>query len=566
MPRLEGAVADKAMAIWKRVESPFHALTGRDTTLVVLSPEARIGEGSQQEPVPPAAYICPGTPPTVYVPSTLLALIDNADTKKYPDDFLAFVLGHELGHRMNDLTSDGCELAAFQRPGQGVNEESLADARSAFFITTTGFSANRIARDDMVSRFLEAEYALGRTQTKGRRDSLLGALTRFDDYEALYQAGLAIAMTGELEAADRMLSWADELVESHGILLPELRVVRAITRIERASKIAPWLAAFDLPVSIDRLHCTPLHPGHSGLWQEPDQRVRGEMARGRKLLEEALVLLDEAEARGATPFTVATARACAQVYFTVATARACAQVYLADAAASAREQERAERLLPGSASATVKSVLAANRALVSFVGYARAHKTPAVDDNTALGTWADGLAAAVGDQVPASLQAVIAAVRDPSARRPAPTSDAPACSGGKKVSTSLPALPAATAQGACPTGFSLAHVLRPKDDKAASQGLTVCSGANDSQLLAVHLPATATPKQRALDRTILAMRPPAELRELAAWACSCAELERQGVSDRGEVVYFARCPPLQLEQGLIVVSESRVDGVIAYSR
>ncbi|MCO4761399.1 MAG: hypothetical protein KC502_07835, partial [Myxococcales bacterium] len=56
------------IAVWKKLEAPFAALTGRSTGMTVLSDKARF----HGKPFPPAAYICPGAPPVVYVPHTLV--------------------------------------------------------------------------------------------------------------------------------------------------------------------------------------------------------------------------------------------------------------------------------------------------------------------------------------------------------------------------------------------------------------------------------------------------------------------------------------------------------------
>lgn len=337
----------RAAAVWARLEEPYRATTGRDTQIAVLAPEARV----DGQPIPPAAYICPGTPPTIFVPDTLITKIDDKDPAKYPTDFLAFVLGHELGHRLNDITVDGCQLGVYQRPGKGVQEEELADARAAFFITATGYSASKIARDDLVSRFLSAEYQLTKEESATRKTSLLGALHNFDGYEAQYQAALAVALSGDLDAADRVLTKLDEQVSASGVMLPELRVLRAIARIERAAPMAPWQT--QMPYPVDKLRCTPLHPGHSALWEEPGERVRGpDIEQGRRLLNEALQLLDQAEARGATPFTVSSARACAALY-------------LGDAARADAAQQQAEQL----ATPLVKQALAENRALIELLSH-----------------------------------------------------------------------------------------------------------------------------------------------------------------------------------------------------
>ncbi len=556
-PRADAATVQRTIDVWKRVEGPFHALSGRESALVVLSPAARTSDGPYGTPIPPAAYICPGAPPTVYVPATLLALVDNKDPKKYPDDFLAFVLGHELGHRMNDLTPDGCQLAAFQRPGKGANEEELADARSAFFITGAGFSASKIARDDMVSRFLEAEYALGRADSKTRKDALLSALQKFDAYEALYQTSLSVAMMGEMEAADRLLTWADELVQSHGVPLPELRVVRAISRIHRAAEMAPWLAELGMPVGIDHLRCTPVHPGHSGLYEEPDKRVRGpDIERGRKLLKEALVLLGEAEARGATPFTVAAARACANLY-------------LADAAGAVEAQARAESLMPAGTHAAVKAALGDNRGLITFLGFARKKQAPGAEDADALEAWTTELETALGAaRTHAGLASLLAMLRNPRAKPAA--SDPPTCAGKPPAAPAFAALPAITEHGRCPKDYKLLHALpslAAAKTTGSTQGITVCQPDKGAgELVAVRLTATTEPPLAALERTMLTVRPPAQLTKLDAWVCQCSAIERQGVSDRGEVVYRVQCPALKLDRGVLVVVDNSVQAVIQHSR
>lgn len=556
-PRADAAKVGSAIAVWKRLEGPFAALSGRESALAVLAPEARTSDGPDGTPIPPAAYICPGAPPTVYVPATLLALVDGKDPKKFPEDFLAFVLGHELGHRMNDLTPDGCQLAAFQRPGKGAWEEELADARSAFFITQAGFSASKVARDDMVSRFLEAEYEMRKEDTKTRKDALLGALQKFDSYEALYQAALTVALTGEMEAADRLLTWADELVQSHGVPLPEIRVMRAIARINRAAEMAPWNAELTLPVGIDQLRCAAVHPGHSGLYEEPDKRVRGpDIERGRKLLKEALALLVEAEARGATPLTIASARACANLY-------------LADATAANEAQARAESL--SSANATVKQALADNRALVTFLEFARKKQAPTVDEADALATWTDELEATLGPaaKTHSGLAFVLANLRNPRAK-PDATNMAGCASAKKDKKPTFAAVPPPGAHGACPAGYKLAHALPTLEAAAktgSKQGITTCTGDKGGELVTIRLAATTEPPLGKLERTLITAAPPAGLETFGAWKCACETIERQGVSDSGEVAYLAACAGLKLETGAVLrVVDDKVVSVTQYSR
>jgi hypothetical protein len=364
-------------------------------------------------------------------------------------------------------------------------------------------------------------------------------------------------MMGEMEAADRLLTWADELVQSHGVPLPELRVVRAIARIHRAAEMAPWLAELGLPVGIDHLRCTPVHPGHSGLYEEPDKRVRGpDIERGRKLLKEALVLLGEAEARGATPFTVAAARACASLY-------------LADAAGATEAQARAESLMPSGTNATVRQTLADNRGLITFLAFARRKQAPNADENDALEKWTAELEAALGAaKSHAGLASLLAMLRNPRAK--AATSDGPACAAKQAAPPAFAALPAITEHGRCPSDYKLVHALPSLDaarNTGSTQGITVCHPDKGSaELVAVRLTATTEPPLAALERTMLTMRPPMQLTKLDAWACQCAAIERQGISDRGEVIYQVQCPALKLERGVLVVVDGVVQGMIQHSR
>jgi hypothetical protein len=541
-PRAAAPAANKVVEIWTRLEGPFRALTGRESALVVLGPDAHLDDGS---PLEPAAYICPGAPPTVYVPDALVQLIDSTDPNKYPDDFLAFVIGHELGHRMNDLTPDGCQLAASQRPGKGAFEEELADGRAAFFITNAGFSASKIARADLVSRFLDSEYELGRDVTKFRRDSLLGALQKFDAYEALYQVGLNIALTGNKTKADQVLSWADELVRSHGVLLPELRIARAIVRINRVGddkqKGAPW--SEELGVPLDEMRCSILHPSHSSLWERPRTPLEnagggvGDEVDSRALLREALVLLDEAETLGGTPFTIATARTCATLY-------------LADATAAAAAQARAERLAPPGANHEVTELLASNRWLVSFVAYARKHPAPKYPAE--LKAWSDTLVKALGSTpvTRVALQRRFTSEHEwglTIPRVPKPASCAPA----KAV---FPKRPPFLQDGTCPPSTTLVQTLST-DGKDSKQVVTVCRGSTA---------ADAVISVRISDEEQIAMRAhrvPPELEKLETWACLCSPLVLQGISDAGEAVYGTRCPSLELGRVTLVALDGTVVGV-----
>ncbi len=57
-----------ALRVWNRVERPVNGLTGRRTSIQLLSPNAQSAEGYQ---FPPLAMICEGAPPTVLVAEAL---------------------------------------------------------------------------------------------------------------------------------------------------------------------------------------------------------------------------------------------------------------------------------------------------------------------------------------------------------------------------------------------------------------------------------------------------------------------------------------------------------------
>jgi hypothetical protein len=250
----------------------------------------------------------------------------------------------------------------------------------------------------------------------------------------------------------------------------------------------------------------------------------------------------------------------------VAAARTCAHLYLADATAAAEQQARAENLLPVTADAAVRRVLAENRALVTFVSFARGKPAPSIDRTDELRAWTEEVAKAVGgNQAPAGLASVLEALRDPGARPKPVASIAPACAGSKKQVATFAALPASTGPGTCPAEYRLAHVMPSANHGKTSggSGITVCSHRN-GELVTVTVPVTE-PKKATLQRTMMSMPPPAELAELGSWACQCASLERQGVSDRGQVLYRASCPALKLE-GVLVVTGTKVDAVIHHTR
>ena len=205
----------RAVAVWDRVATPFELMTGRKTALSILAATAGSTDGDSTTPFAPTGHICPGAPPTVYVTWPLLQKIyaDGA----YPEDFLAFVMSHELGHRFNDLTPSGSLLGRDERPGKGRSEEPLADKRAAFFAASAGFSMRSLATEKIVSTFLSEEVHVHRGAVASRQKTLMATLRRFDAYENLYQAAVILLARDDTEAALRLLASADEHVSHDGV-------------------------------------------------------------------------------------------------------------------------------------------------------------------------------------------------------------------------------------------------------------------------------------------------------------------------------------------------------------
>ncbi|MCB9738329.1 MAG: hypothetical protein H6747_03610 [Deltaproteobacteria bacterium] len=545
------------VALWKRIEAPFAALTGRETGLVVLGPEGRYGEGKDAQPFPPAAYICPGAPPVVYVPYTLVDLV--LVQKKYPVDFMAFVIGHELGHRANDFSLDGCQLAAFQRPGKGRYEEELADKRSAFFTAIGGYSTRKLAQEDLVSHFLQAEFGLRKYHTEGRKKSVMEALTHFDALESLYQTSVALALSGETQAAARLLSWAEELIRGKGVPLPELLVARALVLMMNAAPNAPWLEKAKLPLDATHLRCAPIYASHTALWDQPDAgaAVRGasdEREAARRALTTARKLLDEAAEMGASPLTIAAGRTCVAFY-------------LGEANVAVAQQKETLKLVPKGAPPTVVGAVASNGALVDFLAAVESKPTPALTDAKALGKWGKQIGklakkvqpnVALADLVK-RLKALPKRDENPAQMRPKRGCKHKSTADVKKLELPAAQAPEARKLGACPKGWKLAHTL-PSLEVAtrtgSPTGVTTCvpaDGRAGVRWVGVDMPGVTSPpldelqvRMRIIESTAMA------LPMLSIWSCMCGDaMQMMGLSDVGEEGYMVACDALGVGMGVV---------------
>ena len=543
-PRLASShpLALAALAVWGKLAEPVEALTERTTGIVLLAPEAVERDG---RPFAPAAWICPSTPPIIYVPFPLLEAVyasSPGTSTGLGEDFLAFVLAHELGHRVNDFTIDGCP-AAFG--GDGANPdgepERRADFRGAFFAAVAGYDPRSLVRAGTVARFLEAEFRVRPSDIKARTAALDQAFGWFDALEEVYQAGLALTLIGERGAAARFLGRLDERLDQDSIPLPEVTLVHALALMSDASAAAPWLDALErLPAPLEPLVCRTVHPSHGAFADDLfEGRVRADPARreaARRAIERARRLIERASALGAAPLAVASAKACAAL--------------LANEAGLARSLSESARKSAERASTSVLRTLDANVALARFVEWLA--ETPAPPEgHSTRPDWLARLAAARPAFVAsAALDRYVAnLVGLPSTP---PLAGAPKCG----VQPAIPPAPLpqlgslAAPAGACPAGWERF------DDGNARSDIAICRKANQT-LVRTRLPPLADPPLPAIDTAILLFgAPPPLLRNFEAWTCGCDHLSARGVTDVGESAWLGSCPRLGMSLGL-VLSDAR---------
>jgi len=539
-PRLASShpLAQSALAVWGKLAEPVEALTERTTGIVLLAPEAVEKDG---RPYPPAAWICPSTPPIIYVPYTLLEAVylpgpvpGLGSTSGLGEDFLAFVLAHELGHRVNDFTLDGCP-AAFDGAAAPSDAERRADFRGAFFAAVAGFDPRSLARAGTVPRFLETEFRVRRSDIKARTAALDQAFGWFDALEDVYQAGLALTLIGERGAAARFLGRLDERLDKDSIPLPEVTLAHALALMSGASASAPWLDALDrLPAPLEPLVCRTVHPSHSTFADDLfEGRLRADPARreaARRAIERARRLIERASALGAAPLAVASAKACAAL--------------LANDASLAKSLSESARKAANRASPNVQQTLDGNVALARFSDWLDDFPAP-LEASPERASWLARLAEARPAFVAnAALDRYVAKlVGLPSTPMLA---GAPKCRlQPTSPAAPLPVLgPLAAPVGACPVAWE-------RSDEG-NVDITICRRAGQT-LVRTTLPPLADPPLPAIDTAVLLYGPPPPaLRTFEAWTCGCDHLSARGMTDIGESAWLGSCPRLGMPLGLVL--------------
>lgn len=301
------------LGVWQRVYNVFGALTGRATSLVVLAESARLADG---KPFAPSAFICPapaGETPVIYVTWPLIMRAQS--DALYDVDFIALVVGHELGHRVRDLTFEGQRQTA----EGGPEIEGRADLHGAFFAALAGYSTRRLACDLALDTFLDVEAHVGEPVRAKRREKLAEALRAFDVYESLYEVSTGL-LFGDVPLARKLTSWVDKHLSRRLEPIPEFKVLQALALLMDVAPTSPAsrLIAIEGYTSASHLKCSVVFPQHTAFFDDllaqanaPDKLV---VRDGTTDIRTAMGLLREAERLGASPLAVRSALSCAEAY------------------------------------------------------------------------------------------------------------------------------------------------------------------------------------------------------------------------------------------------------------
>lgn len=533
--------------VWSRVYGSFAALTGRATELVVLDASATKRDGS---PFPASAFICPsktGETPRLYVTWPLIARAQS--DKLYDTDFVALVIGHELGHRARDLTFEGQRDT---REG-GPPIEARADAHGAFFSAVAGYSTRRLACDAALDTFLDVEAHVGQSVRAERRQKLAEALVAFDVWESLYEASAGLAFW-DSALASRLLTWVDERLDRDVTPIPEFKVLLALTILMEAAADAPWARLVAVPGAPNsHLRCVPVFPQHTALWDEVLGRPedKGERA-GPEALTRAIGLLNEAIGLGASPLAAHSALSCAHAYG--------GDTKKAKVALEQARKYAIDRPLP------VTAALDANQAFIGWIDWMRGASLPNYDTPEAD---KKKFAAALTAQRPtfaahASLAAWIDSMKSYPTPPPLPKKPALGCQtepprlGPETGWSRLPTCPDAPRAGGCPCGWlELHHLGDPLTPQDPNDGVRTCvpgGWGTGLRWVDVLLPL---PDLQARMMLVDALDG-GPLTSLRTWEKRCQAFEDRGTSDRGQRVFAGVCPDLGAPRVILQADDCRV--------
>jgi len=540
--------------VWARVYGSFAALTGRSTDLIVLAEGATQADG---KPFPASAFICPskvpGETPKLYVTWPLIAKAQA--NKLYDTDFIALVIGHELGHRARDLTFEGLR----DTKSGGASIEARADAHGAFFAAIGGYSTRRLACDAALDTFLDVEAHVAEGVRAERRKQLAEALVAFDVYESLYEASAGLAFW-DSKTARNLLTWVDLRLGQDFTPIPEFKVLLALTILMDVAPEAPWTKLVAVPgAPNNHLRCVPVFPQHTALWDEllaapPEGGASRDLGSDMKT---AVTLLNDALGLGASPLAAQSALSCAHAY-------------LGDTKKARSSLDQALAVAKGRPQA-LQSALAGNGAFIAWIDWMRASQIPKDSASDAdKKKWADTLRKArVSWTASPSISAWVDSLKS------YPTPPAPAVQAPLKCMVEppkanpadgwsrLPTCPDAPKAGGCPCGWlELHHLDDPLSPNDPSDGVRTCvpgGWGTGLRWVDVYLPLPDIKSRMLLiDR----LDSGGSLASLRTWEKRCELFEPRGTSDRGQTIYAGLCPDLGAPQVILQADDCRIKRAI----
>lgn len=252
---MEEPSVGKASEVWKGVYKVFKGwypnYVSKDP-VTFLAPDLK--DPYTNRPFPPFAITCPPAG-RVYV---TYALIENVFgqkhvfcQKKYAQDFFAFVVGHELGHRRRHFTEKG---ECISSPGLAREEE--ADETGALLTTIAGYRTRPIADKKMIRglvRIIDPQLTHDATQ---REKMLARLLHEYDSYESVFEIASIAYFYRTWDLMDWLLEIVypkfEEMVPQRKV--PEVVMLEAAGGLEQYSELlALYGPSYGLKHSIYRL-------------------------------------------------------------------------------------------------------------------------------------------------------------------------------------------------------------------------------------------------------------------------------------------------------------------------
>lgn len=231
----------------EKMYRPYLALTGNQASFKIYDESIDKYNDLSVGVTCPVSKTTQVTTPTIYLRRDF---IDRVYSEKSIDQeaVLAFVIGHELGHREDDIAQNG-ELKSDRSFGfnrdLNLPIEVVADRRAAFYTTMAGFSTSRLSEQRAIDRLLEASGARPKDR-QNRENALRETVKAYENYELYYTNVFAVLFRpvkpgSTTYAASQVAGYLLELMKMERVDVPEFSMLYAAALINEARKDAPWL-------------------------------------------------------------------------------------------------------------------------------------------------------------------------------------------------------------------------------------------------------------------------------------------------------------------------------------